>query len=597
MRPWVAGARKEVDLRSLLRALLIFLPLLATAQPFYNLDFEVVTRGRLRGWAVNAAGYELSADSTQFTSGRYSARIRNTGAPDTGLGPTAVLLPLNLVRGRRLKITGQMKTEAVTPGYAAIWLRVDGPDNRSISLDNMSESGPRGSTDWTLYTIEREVAPSAINVVFGFFLAGAGTAWFDDLRIEIDGVPIAQNAPFGGEPTESQLEWLRANSVPFRTERAGSGFDDLQPLRSVIGKARVVALGEATHGTAEFFRMKHRMLEWLATEMGFTIFSIEANMPESYRMNDYVLTGRGNPRELLRGMYFWTWQTEEVLAMVEWMRQFNASGKGRVQFTGFDMQTWTVAGDVVRRFVERADPEYLATLDDAYQLVRETRSLPANAANLARLSAASEAAQKVKLYLEAKWKQYVNQYELADVDWAVQNARVVEQAAHLPIGGSLHRDEMMALNTRWILSQNPDAKAVLWAHNYHVSRVPGAQGSHLSAWYGADYVIFGFAFHEGSYTAVTALPGGRTGPLATHVATVSYPGSVEYMLHSTGMPRFILDLRKAKADNAGSWLLTGMEFREIGALQTDGFAIRNSLTNDYDALIFFDQTVSSVLLQ
>jgi erythromycin esterase len=76
----------------------------------------------------------------------------------------------------------------------------------------------------------------------------------------------------------------------------------MQPLKEIVGNARVVSLGEATHGTREFFQLKHRMLEFLATEMGFTMYSIEANM-----------------------------------------REFNASGKGRVEFTGFDMQTPTVA--------------------------------------------------------------------------------------------------------------------------------------------------------------------------------------------------------------------------------------------------------------
>lgn len=183
------------------------------------------------------------------------------------------------------------------------------------------------------------------------------------------------------------------------------------------------------------------------------------------------------------------------------------------------------------------------------------------------------------------------------MDWAIQNARVAEQAAQSPIGGTLHRDEMMALNTSWILDQNPWANAVLWAHNYHVSRRPGAQGSHLARWYGQDYVVLGFAFHEGQYTAVTVLPNGAFAGTGTHTATESFPGSVEYIFHSTGMPRFILDLRRVTPDNGGSWLLGEMEFREIGSVQTDGFSVRTSLTRDYDALIFFDSTTASVLLR
>jgi erythromycin esterase len=83
------------------------------------------------------------------------------------------------------------------------------------------------------------------------------------------------------------------------------GFADMQPLKKVIGNARIVALGDATLGTREVFQMKHRMLEFLVTQMGFNMFSIAGNMPEAYRLNDYVLNGNGDPVELIRGMYFW----------------------------------------------------------------------------------------------------------------------------------------------------------------------------------------------------------------------------------------------------------------------------------------------------
>ena len=139
----------------------------------------------------------------------------------------------------------------------------------------------------------------------------------------------------------------------------------MQPLKKIVGDARIVSLGEATHGTREFFQLKHRMLEFLATEKGFTIFSIEANMPEAYRLNDYVLNGKGDPAALIKGMYFWTWSTEEVLDMVLWMREFNQSGKGRIEFTGFDMQTPDVAAGIVKDFVAGVDPDYTDSLRKA----------------------------------------------------------------------------------------------------------------------------------------------------------------------------------------------------------------------------------------
>src|SRR5512133_3429322 len=75
------------------------------------------------------------------------------------------------------------------------------------------------------------------------------------------------------------VEWIRDHAIPLSTVVAGNGFADMQPLKQVVGNARVVSIGEATHGTREFFQIKHRMLEFLASEMGFTIFGLEAGMP------------------------------------------------------------------------------------------------------------------------------------------------------------------------------------------------------------------------------------------------------------------------------------------------------------------------------
>src|SRR5436190_12670961 len=95
-------------------------------------------------------------------------------------------------------------------------------------------------------------------------------------------------AQSGAAPTPAQLAWLKANAIEIKTVDAGTGFADLQKLKAAVGDARIVSLGEATHGTREIFQMKHRLIEFLASELGFTIFSIEANMPEAYRLNDYV---------------------------------------------------------------------------------------------------------------------------------------------------------------------------------------------------------------------------------------------------------------------------------------------------------------------
>ncbi len=168
------------------------------------------------------------------------------------------------------------------------------------------------------------------------------------------------------EPKPDELDWIKKNAIPLTSCEAGRGFDDLQSVKALIGDARIVSLGECTHGTREVFQMKHRLVEFLASEMGFTIFSIEANMPEAYQLNEFVLHGRGDPEELINGMYFWTWNTEEVRDMVVWMRDFNRSGQGRIEFTGFDMQTPDVAMRIVLDLLENVDAERHAQVKELY---------------------------------------------------------------------------------------------------------------------------------------------------------------------------------------------------------------------------------------
>src|SRR4030095_5956689 len=89
-------------------------------------------------------------------------------------------------------------------------------------------------------------------------------------------------------------QWIISNAHTIKTVDAGNGFEDVQPFKTILQNVRVVGLGEATHGTSEFFRMKHRMLEFLVKEMDFTSFYIEASMTRCRYVNEYVLCGKGN---------------------------------------------------------------------------------------------------------------------------------------------------------------------------------------------------------------------------------------------------------------------------------------------------------------
>jgi erythromycin esterase-like protein len=556
------------------------------------------------------------------------------------------------------------------------------------------------------------------------------------------GLPAVTARAQQSDPT---TEWIRANAIRLSTSEAGRGLDDMQALKRLIGNARIVSLGEATHGTREFFQLKHRMLELLATEMGFTIFSIEANMPEAYRLNDYVLTGAGDPAELLHGMYFWTWDTEEVLEMIRWMRAFNASGRGRVQFTGFDMQTHAVALDVVQQFARRFDPDYASALRDAsgriptgaatqrfgvgtgtFPVARAagktvrfsgyvrtegvtagyaglwwrvdgapgtpplafdnmsmrgatgtadwrpfTLELPVDTSarninfgmlmpgngtawfddlaielngepftdssafdlgfesasprgfftggngyrvtldssvahsgrqslRMTRVAAADSAPPIDRTAVVAQWGDVLTHLERQrasyraqgatdrDVDWAIQNARVVLQAVQMRLG-LVSRDRSMALNVKWILDQNPNAKIVLWAHNGHVARGRMAyrsMGEELHDMYGAQMVVLGFAFNRGSFQAV-----GATG-LQNFTVASAPSGSFDALLGASGIPLFALDLRSAPPS-----LREPRQTRQIGAMFSNetesNYLMRVSAPALFDAILFVENTTAA----
>ena len=137
--------------------------------------------------------------------------------------------------------------------------------------------------------------------------------------------------------TDELVRKIASTSLPLQSVDAGNGFADLDPLRKIWQGTRLVALGETTHGTSEFFRMKHRLTEFLVTQMGFRHFAMELAGEDANAIDHYIQGGpESNPVRSLS----WPWATSELAAMVDWMRKHNASVTpiDRVHFYGIDFQ-------------------------------------------------------------------------------------------------------------------------------------------------------------------------------------------------------------------------------------------------------------------
>src|SRR5215813_8159631 len=174
------------------------------------------------------------------------------------------------------------------------------------------------------------------------------------------------------------VAWLKANALPLATTEPGSSFHDLEPFRARLAKARIVGLGETTHGTREFFQLKHRLMEYCVSQLGFTIIAFESEYGAALAVNDYVLHGKGNAADVVAGLGFQIWDTEEVVALVEWMRAWNLANERKVKFYGFDMQSAAAATLHLLAYLERVAPELAdaSARDLAPLAARYTRELP-----------------------------------------------------------------------------------------------------------------------------------------------------------------------------------------------------------------------------
>jgi erythromycin esterase len=188
----------------------------------------------------------------------------------------------------------------------------------------------------------------------------------------------------------------------------------------------------------------------------------------------------------------------------------------------------------------------------------------------------------------------------SDAEWrlARQNADIVRQAANLV--DSAARDRFMAENVKWILDQEPPGtRIVLWAHNGHVLTVPAAgeplpMGAHLRRMYGDELVTVGFAFNQGSFRASAA----DTRRLQDFAVTPATAGSLDAALASTGLPLFVVDLRKApKTGPVAGWLMQEQRSRQVGATYSDEWERTYTLlriTQSFDLLIFVERTSAAV---
>lgn len=409
-------------------------------------------------------------------------------------------------------------------------------------------------------------------------------------------------------PDPAVLAWLTGRALPLDSLDAGTGTADLAPMRDVWAGTRVIGLGEATHGTHEFFKLKHRLVAFLVAELGVRVIALEASESAAVAVDDYVTYGHGDPALALSGLGFWTWNTGEVLALLKWLRAHNADLElgNRVRFAGVDPQAPAPAADEIETFLAATSPAELPQFAETLAALRHSGmthpALPEStlhqvedlAAALGRYTSATPIREHARVRRQAAA--------------LVRSARLAT-APRDPARGtdSIYalRDKLMAEAVTNLTNTvtNPGPAVAVWAHNGHIqagqTAGPKSLGSHLRRAFGDEYYALGLVFGSGTFRAKRQrLLRGPTSAPVRHRRGTAPPSTVEGHLARAHPGDHLVDLHDQHAPTAvADWLTTRIFTRQHGAIENHFYRAGFTPTtpgHDYDGLAYIHHTHPSI---
>jgi protein-L-isoaspartate(D-aspartate) O-methyltransferase len=378
-----------------------------------------------------------------------------------------------------------------------------------------------------------------------------------------------------------------------------------------IGDARVVLLGEATHGTSEFYRMRTRITQELILRHGFRTIAVEADWPDATAIDRHV---RGLPPRARAWKPFarfpqWMWRNREVQTLVEWLHAYNAEAEERVAFSGLDLYSmYTSAGEVVR-YLERVDAEAARLARDRYARLAPWQEDPTAYGHAALVGRIRPYEHEVVAMLRDLLARRI-EYTARDGDEffdAAMNARVVagaERYYRAMFYGAAEswnlRDQHMFETLRALLAQRDGARLVVWEHNSHVGDAAATEmmerGEHnvghlARQTFGNDAYIVGFGTDHG---VVAAAPDWDE-PMERMQIRPARSDSYERLCHDTGVPAFLLHLRDPTRRELRDELVEPRLERAIGVVYRPDTELASHyfqamLPAQFDDYIWFDET-------
>lgn len=407
-------------------------------------------------------------------------------------------------------------------------------------------------------------------------------------------------------------ELIRAAAEPFSSiENA-----DLKPLLDRIGDARVVLIGEASHGTSEFYRIRAQITKALIEKKNFDLVAIEADWPDAYRIHDFVThKKRDEPYDWEAFSRFptWMWRNQEVLDFIHWLRDFNLHKRQpgrRVGFYGLDLYSLFTSVDCVLKYLDRVDPNAAAVARVRYGCLTPWEADPATYGRAILTGEYRSCEGEVVRMLQDLSQRRVaaavqDGEDLFDAQMNARLAADAEQYYRIMYYGSdeswNHRDTHMFETLRLLLGRyGSRSKVVVWEHNSHLGNAAATQfGKHgqlnvgqlCRQAFGKDVYAIGQGTDHGAVAAASAWEG------AMEIKEVrsALPDSYERLMHLSEMDAFFLPLAKSRNQQLTSALAQKRLERAIGVIyrpETERLShyFDASLPNQFDEWIWIDET-------
>lgn len=450
---------------------------------------------------------------------------------------------------------------------------------------------------------------------------GLGPVRFVPLVGEHGWPPKASNpgSPVGRATRDSRLV---STLIREAAEPIASLDDPMPALVERMGSAKVVLLGESTHGTREFYRMRARITRELITKHGFNFVAVEADWPDAARVDAYVLGDRRRskvPFTPFARFPTWMWRNEAVHEFVAWLRQHNLGqrlGMPRVGFHGLDLYSMFTSLETVLHYLDEVDPDAASLARTRYGTLTPWQTDPA-AYGRAVLSGRFESSEPQVVEMLRHMLERRLEYSFKDGERffdAAQNARIVANAERyyrtLYYGSAASwnlRDTHMSDTLRALLTfYGPASRAVVWGHNSHVGNALGTEmsargelsvGQLCRSRYGNDVYAVGFSTDHGTVAAASDWGG----PMEVKNIVASHPQSYEHLFHHSGVPAFTLPLREPRRAAVRDELLSPRLERAIGVIyrpstELPSHYFQAALPLQFDELVWFDESRAVVPL-